>query len=285
MGSRVRTGMGAESVVPLPVPEFGMGNRNVVGCDQLADCPFSICDQQRWRAQAHQHASRARKREIQDKPHSGVPASPSSRSSRAMLFPASWSHPTSWSRSARGTRASRDLEAAGLTEKHTFDERGIDPSLDKVRMLQDFLWNGTVVRIPAPAVRPARAACKRSPRARRLMHDQLADHRIVMRRHDVARDGRASRSARRAAGNDTCARSCPGQGWKLRSGSSALMRHSIAAPLMTMSSCLNGSGSPAAIRICVLIRSMPVTISVTGMLDLDAGVDFDEVEVVRLDRR
>ena len=49
-----------------------------------------------------------------------------------------------------------------------------------------------------------------------------------------------------------------------------------------MSFCLKGSFSPAAMRICSLTRSMPVTNSVTGMLDLDAGVHLDEVEVVLL---
>jgi len=38
----------------------------------------------------------------------------------------------------------------------------------------------------------------------------------------------------------------------------------IAAPRCSTSSCKNQSGSPAAMRICALIKSMPVTISVTG---------------------
>ena len=43
------------------------------------------------------------------------------------------------------------------------------------------------------------------------------------------------------------------------SGSSALMRHSMAWPRMTMSSCFQGRGSPAAMRIWALTMSIPVT--------------------------
>ncbi len=46
--------------------------------------------------------------------------------------------------------------------------------------------------------------------------------------------------------------------------SSALMRHSIAWPRNWMSSCLNGSFSPAATSSCVFTRSIPVMSSVTG---------------------
>lgn len=55
----------------------------------------------------------------------------------------------------------------------------------------------------------------------------------------------------------------PGQGVNL-SGSSALMRHSKLWPFSLMSGCLNESGNPDAMRICSLIKSMPVTISVIG---------------------
>ena len=41
----------------------------------------------------------------------------------------------------------------------------------------------------------------------------------------------------------------------------------------------NGSGSPAAMRICALIRSMPGDHLRHRVLDLDAGVDLDEVEM------
>ena len=47
----------------------------------------------------------------------------------------------------------------------------------------------------------------------------------------------------------------------------------------TMSSCVKGSGSPAATRICALIRSMPVTISVTGCSTWMRALTLDEVEV------
>ena len=55
----------------------------------------------------------------------------------------------------------------------------------------------------------------------------------------------------------------PGDGTNV-SGSSALIRHSIEWPVKTTSACLKPSRSPAAIRICALTMSMPVTISVTG---------------------
>ena len=55
----------------------------------------------------------------------------------------------------------------------------------------------------------------------------------------------------------------PGDGWKSRSGSSALMRHSMAWPRIFTSSWVNPSGSPPAMRSCSWIRSTPVTISVT----------------------
>ena len=47
-------------------------------------------------------------------------------------------------------------------------------------------------------------------------------------------------------------------------GSSALMRHSIAWPLIWICRCVNGSFSPAATMICVRTMSMPVISSVTG---------------------
>ena len=55
----------------------------------------------------------------------------------------------------------------------------------------------------------------------------------------------------------------PGDGANV-SGSSALIRHSIAWPVKVTSLCLNESRSPAAMRICSFTMSMPVTISVTG---------------------
>ena len=56
----------------------------------------------------------------------------------------------------------------------------------------------------------------------------------------------------------------PAAGRNSRSGSSALIRNSIAWPRVMTSVWLNPSGSPAAIRICVATRSIPVSISVTG---------------------
>ncbi len=49
-----------------------------------------------------------------------------------------------------------------------------------------------------------------------------------------------------------------------RAGKERMMRHSMAWPLMVTSSWDTLKGSPAATRICSLIRSILVTISVTG---------------------
>ena len=70
----------------------------------------------------------------------------------------------------------------------------------------------------------------------------------------------------------------PGDGANV-SGSSALIRHSIAWPVNVTSPCLNDSRSPAAMRICSLTMSMPVTDFGDRVLDLDARVHFEEVEV------
>ena len=56
----------------------------------------------------------------------------------------------------------------------------------------------------------------------------------------------------------------PAPGRKSCSGSSALIRNSMAWPRTSMSAWVMPSGSPAAIRIWVATRSMPVIISVTG---------------------
>ena len=56
----------------------------------------------------------------------------------------------------------------------------------------------------------------------------------------------------------------PGDGWKLRYGSSAFTRHSIACPRSRLPFIFSVSLSPAATRICSFTRSKLVTISVTG---------------------
>jgi len=55
-----------------------------------------------------------------------------------------------------------------------------------------------------------------------------------------------------------------GFGMNFRKGSSALMRISMAWPIHFTCSCVKLSSMPAAIRICSLTRSMPVTASVIG---------------------
>ena len=56
----------------------------------------------------------------------------------------------------------------------------------------------------------------------------------------------------------------PVEGRKLRKGSSALMRHSMAQPSRLTSPWVSGSFSPAATRIISSTRSSPVMHSVTG---------------------
>ncbi len=95
------------------------------------------------------------------------------------------------------------------------------------------------------------------------VNDELREHRIVIRRHH--------RAAVHTVSNRT-----PGPlgGWHERN--TARGRHEISIRIFGvdaaldgmavhfMSSCVNGSGSPAAIRICCLTKSIPVTASVTG---------------------
>ena len=69
----------------------------------------------------------------------------------------------------------------------------------------------------------------------------------------------------------------PGDGTNV-SGSSALMRHSMAWPVKTTSFCLNESRSPAAIRICSLTMSMPGHHLGHRVLDLEPRVRLHEVE-------
>ena len=66
------------------------------------------------------------------------------------------------------------------------------------------------------------------------------------------------------------------------SGCSALTRHSIAAPEMRTSSCLIVSGEPAAM-LDLLVDEIDAGDHLgDGMLDLDAGVHLDEVELAVL---
>ena len=76
-----------------------------------------------------------------------------------------------------------------------------------------------------------------------------------------------------------------GRGWKLRPGSSALMRHSMAAPRADDVVLLERqrlAGGDADLRLDQVDAGDHLG---HGMLDLDAGVDLDEVEVVPAGRR
>ena len=125
--------------------------------------------------------------------------------------------------------------------------------------------SGAVVLIPSTrSSSSARDMQSIASRSRRLMNDQLADHRVVIGRDGVAAVGVGIEADAESARRDQPLDLSRARAENCVEVSSALMRHSIAAPRTCTSSCLNGSGSPAATRICVLIRSMPVTISVTG---------------------
>src|SRR6266566_4431572 len=64
-------------------------------------------------------------------------------------------------------------------------------------------------------------------------------------------------------GYDGIGVSRPAEGTKV-SGSSALIRHSMAWPDAMMAPVASSIFSPAAMRTCALIKSTPVTSSVTG---------------------
>ena len=57
------------------------------------------------------------------------------------------------------------------------------------------------------------------------------------------------------------------------------MRHSIACPRCERLACVKGSGSPDATRNCACTRSTPVTHLGHGMLDLQARVHLEKIEV------
>ena len=85
-----------------------------------------------------------------------------------------------------------------------------------------------------------------------------------------------------------CRRGCPPRpgtrrgdrsgagGGNPRSGSSALMPHSIAWPVTVIISWVIRRGCPSAIAICCSTRSMPVTASVTGCSTCMSRVDLQE---------
>ncbi len=84
-----------------------------------------------------------------------------------------------------------------------FDERGIDPAFDEGRVAENLAVQrdrGLDAFDAQLAQGPLHAVDRLAPR--RLVHDQLADHRIVVRRHDVARVGVRIEPHAEAAGHD-----------------------------------------------------------------------------------
>ena len=127
-----------------------------------------------------------------------------------------------------------------------------------------------------------RAMHARRPPARgRRPHDELREHRIVVAarsrcptrcRHPSARRDRSARADAR------CVRSTAESPF---AGSSLVMRHSIAQPRGAISSCPNGSFSPAAIAKLPLHEVDARHQLGDRMLDLEARVHLEEVELAR----
>src|SRR5437867_8012810 len=93
--------------------------------------------------------------------------------------------------------------------------------------------------------------------------DQLRHERVVVGR-DVGAGAKPESTRTPGPAGATHRTMRFGLGMNLRSGSSALMRISMAWPFDSTSVCSKLSSRPAATRICSLTRSMPVTASVLG---------------------
>ena len=117
--------------------------------------------------------------------------------------------------------------------------------------------------------------------ARLAVHDELADERVVDTAGSCSRDRRRNRRARRGRRADDRARSCPGEGRNV-TGFSALMRHSMAWPWNFTSSCV--SRELAAGGDADLLEDEVDVGDRLGhrMLDLDARVHLDEIELAVL---
>ena len=138
-------------------------------------------------------------------------------------------------------------------------------------------------RSPAPAARASAApiACV----AVLAPDDQLAEQRIVERRDGIAGiEQRIETHARRRPAPRSSL-TVPGDGMKLFAGSSALMRTSMAWPRTAMSAWRKRSGSPPAMRSISLHQVDAGDHLGHRMLDLDAGVHLDEIEVAGRRRR
>ena len=138
--------------------------------------------------------------------------------------------------------------------------------------------NGIVVVMPSHDERVERQAhLGDGLGAVAALADDLRDHRVVERRHRVARVHvrvHAHAVAARRMEHVDPARATAGSSARdpRRSRGTRSRGRGAAASSVTL------IFSPAAMRICSFTRSTPVTISVTGMLDLDARVHLHEVE-------
>ena len=130
--------------------------------------------------------------------------------------------------------------------------------------LRIFRWSGTVVLIPSmtviSSVRRMRAIASLAVAA---VHDDLGDHRVVVRRHGALgvreRIDAHARTARHVERVDDAGRRREGLG--ILGVDAALDRVAGERDVALLE---RRAARPAAIRICSFTMSMPVTISVTG---------------------
>ena len=132
---------------------------------------------------------------------------------------------------------------------------------------------------PSMSSSPSARAGARSARVAALVpDDQLAEQRIVERRHRVAGIEHACRSARPVPPGTEARSPCPGAGAKSCAGSSALIRHSIAWPARRMSSWRKRRAFAAGDADHLAHEVDAGDHLGDGMLDLDARVHLDEEE-------
>ena len=117
---------------------------------------------------------------------------------------------------------------------------------------------------------------------RGAVDDQFADHAVVVGRNAIAGVNVAVQPHARAAG-DAQFLDQPGRWGEIPRrifGVDAAFDRVADLPNILLLAC--SAATPAAMRICSLIRSMPVTCFGHRMLDLDAGVDFQQIIILRL---
>ena len=138
--------------------------------------------------------------------------------------------------------------------------------------------SGRLVAMPSTRISAsASAQARQRVLARRAVHDQLGDQRVVVRRHAVAGAGMAVDAHAGAAGQ-LPAGDAPGrgrEGVRVLGVDAAFERVAAAGDVGLRRA---PARSPCATRICCCTMSMPAVISVTGCSTCSARVHLDEVE-------